>query len=81
MLWNYLKNDVIGSYSKIIYGEQGDKVAIIGRLNEMLKVLHENGQVFFIKEDGISIDYITKKQNNGSNNGTTTKSKSRSKRI
>jgi hypothetical protein len=65
MLWNYLKNDVIGSYSKIIYGEQGDKVAIIGRLNEMLKVLHENGQVFFIKEDGISIDYITKKQNNG----------------
>jgi len=77
MLWNYLKNDVVGSYSKIIYGEQGDKVAIIGRLNEMLKVLHENGQVFFIKEDGISIDYITKKQNNG----TTTKSKSRSKRI
>ena len=48
MLWNYLKNDVIGSYSKIIYGEQGDKVAIIGRLNEMLKVLHENGQIFFI---------------------------------
>lgn len=75
MLWNYLKNDVIGSYSKIIYGEQGNKVAIIGRLNEMLKVLHENGQVFFIKEDGISIDYITKKQNNA----TTTKS--RSKRI
>jgi hypothetical protein len=77
MLWNYLKNDVIGSYSKIIYGEQGDKVAIIGRWNDMLKVLHENGQVFFIKEDGISIDYITKKQNNG----TTTKTKSRSKRI
>jgi hypothetical protein len=77
MLWNYLKNDVVGSYSKIIYGEQGDKVAIIGRLNEMLKVIHENGQVFFIKEDGISIDYITKKQNNA----TTTKSKSRSKRI
>ena len=77
MLWNYLKNDVIGSYSKIIYGEQGDKVAIIGRLNEMLKVLHENGQVFFIKEDGISIDYITKKQKNES----TTKPKSRSKRI
>jgi hypothetical protein len=77
MLWNYLKNDVIGSYSKILYGEQGDKVAIIGRLNDMLKVLHENGQVFFIKEDGISIDFITKKQNNESR----TKSKSRSKRI
>ena len=76
MLWNYLKNDVIGSYSKIIYGEQGDKVAIIGRLNEMLKVLHENGQVFFIKEDGISIDYITKKVKNES----TTKSRSK-KRI
>lgn len=65
MLWNFLKNDVIGTYSKILYGQQGDKVAIIGRLNEMLKVLHEDGQVFFIKEDGISIDYITKKQNNG----------------
>ena len=75
MLWNYLKNDVIGSYSKIIYGEQGDKVAIIGRLNEMLKVLHENGQIFFIKEDGISIDYITKKVKNEST------TKSRSKRI
>lgn len=77
MLWNYLKNDVIGSYSKILYGQQGDKVAIIGRLNEMLKVLHEDGQVFFIKEDGISIDFITKKQKDESR--TTTKS--RSKRI
>lgn len=75
MLWNFLKNDVIGTYSKILYGEQGDKVAIIGRLNEMLKVLHENGQVFFIKEDGISIDFITKKQKNEST------TKSRSKRI
>jgi hypothetical protein len=78
MLWNYLKNDVKGSYSKILYGVQGDKVAIIGRLNEMLKILHENGQVFFIKEDGISIDFITKKPKNESRNET---KKSRSKRI
>jgi len=78
MLWNYLKNDVKGSYSKILYGEQGDKIAVIGRLNDMIKVLHENGQVFFIKEDGISIDFITKKPKNESRNET---KKSRSKRI
>jgi hypothetical protein len=76
MLWNYLKNDVTGSYSKIIYGLQGDKIAIIGRQHEMLKVLHENGRIFFIKEHLISIDFITKNQNNE----TTTKSKNK-KRI
>lgn len=64
MNWSYLKTDVIGTYSSLIYGEQGDKIAIIGRLNEMIKVLHEKGHIFFIKEDIISQDFITKKQNN-----------------
>lgn len=76
MLWCYLLSDVIGSYSKITYGLQGDKIAVIGRHNEMLKVLHENGQVFFVKEHLISTNFITKNQNNG----TTTKPRSK-KRV
>ena len=76
MLWCYLLSDVIGSYSKIPYGLQGDKIAIIGRQDEMIKVLHEDGQVFFVKEHLISIDFITKNQNNG----TTTKPRNK-KRI
>lgn len=77
MLWCYLLSDVIGSYSKIPYGLQGDKIAVIGRHNEMLKVLHENGQVFFVKEHLISTNFITKNQNNGT---TTTKPRSK-KRV
>ncbi|NBU80766.1 MAG: hypothetical protein EBS55_03860 [Flavobacteriaceae bacterium] len=80
MLWCYLNSDVIGSYSKITYGLQGDKIAIIGRHNEMVKVLHENGQVFFVKEHLISTNFITKNQNNGTNNGTITKPRNK-KRI
>lgn len=76
MLWCYLLSDVIGSYSKITYGLQGDKIAVIGRHNEMLKVLHENGQVFFVKEHLISTNFITKNQNNG----TTTKPRNK-KRV
>jgi hypothetical protein len=72
MQWCYLNSDVKGAYSKIDYGQQGDKIAIIGRQNEMIKVLHEEGRVFFIKEDLISIDFINKKpinqQDNGKNN-------------
>lgn len=77
MLWCYLLSDVIGSYSKITYGLQGDRIAIIGRQDEMIKVLHENGHIFFIKEHLISINFITKNQNNGT---TTTKPKNK-KRI
>ena len=62
MHWSYLTTDVKGSYSKIIYGEQGDKVAPIGRINEMIKVLHENGQIFFVKEHLLSNEFINKKQ-------------------
>ena len=76
MLWCYLLSDVIGSYSKIPYGLQGDKIAIIGRHNEMVKVLHEDGQVFFVKEHLISINFINKNQNNA----TTTKPRNK-KRI
>jgi hypothetical protein len=76
MLWCYLLSDVIGSYSKITYGLQGDKIAIIGRHNEMVKVLHEDGQIFFVKEHLISINFINKNQNNG----TTTKPRNK-KRI
>jgi len=76
MLWSFLNSDVKGSYSKITYGQQGDKIAVIGRHNEMIKVLHENGHIFFVKEHLISTDYITKKQNDG----TTTKPRSK-KRI
>jgi len=66
MIWMYLKTDVIGALSRITYGEQGDKIAIVGRLNEMIKVLHEKGHIFFIKEDIISKDLITKKPKNES---------------
>lgn len=66
MIWMYLKTDVIGTYSGLIYGLQGDKIAIIGRLNEMIKVLHEKGHIFFTKEDNISQDLITKKPKNES---------------
>ena len=76
MLWCYLLSDVIGSYSKIPYGLQGDKIAIIGRHNEMVKVLHEDGQVFFVKEHLISINFINKNQNNA----TTTKPRNK-KRV
>lgn len=76
MLWCYLLSDVIGSYSKIPYGLQGDKIAVIGRHNEMVKVLHEDGQVFFVKEDLISINFINKNQNNA----TTTKPRNK-KRV
>lgn len=45
MIWMYLLEDIVGIYSKIVYGVTGDKVAIL-RYSEPCLVLHESGHIF-----------------------------------
>jgi hypothetical protein len=43
-----LKNDIIGSASKIVYGRKGDKVKLKKIQNEMMLVENSMGICFYI---------------------------------
>lgn len=68
MIWMYLKKDILGACSRIIYGHTGDKVAIIGNNIEMLLVLHELGHKFHIQKELLSNEFIKKESKNETKN-------------
>lgn len=53
MIWQYLKHDIIGS-RKNVYGKQGDRVHIIKHQLEMILVINERGNKFFVKADDLT---------------------------
>lgn len=60
MIWMYLNTDIYGASSRNLYGQRGDKVAIIGNNIEMLLVLHESGHKFHIQKELLSNEFIKK---------------------
>jgi len=66
MIWCYLKTDIVGVASNIVYGEQGDRVHVIKNEIDMILVIAENGNRFFVKADDISNTPIDKKTTNES---------------
>jgi hypothetical protein len=53
MIWKYLKQDIIGS-RKNVYGRKGDRVHIIKHQLEMILVINERGNKFFVKSDDLT---------------------------
>jgi hypothetical protein len=49
----YLASDVIGPYSRIQYGQKGDKVTVINSETEMILV-ETNGERFYTKLENLS---------------------------
>jgi hypothetical protein len=46
-----LKQDVIGTASRIVYGRKGEKVIFLKFQHEMIKVQNKAGTQFFVKCD------------------------------
>ena len=59
MIWMYLKEDYVGSYSRNLYALKGDKVAILNNKNPCL-LLHENGVKFHADFNLLSYEKIEK---------------------
>jgi len=59
MIWMYLLEDIVGIYSKIVYGVTGDKVAIL-RYGEPSLVLHESGHKFHCEVKKLTYKKIDK---------------------
>jgi hypothetical protein len=53
----YLREDIIGSASRIIYGRQGDKVQVIRQDYDMSFVIN-NGIKFFVRNEKLSKEKI-----------------------
>lgn len=60
MIWIYLKEDVIGTASRIVYGRKGDKVYILKNEINMCLVMNESESKFYVKSDLLSSTYIQK---------------------
>lgn len=61
MIWQYLKTDIVGVASRIVYGEQGERVYVVKNEIDMLLVMGESGNPFYIKADEVSDTPISKK--------------------
>lgn len=59
MIWMYIKEDIIGIYSHIVYAVKGDKCAILNNENPCL-LLHENGGKFHADFNLLSYEKIEK---------------------
>jgi hypothetical protein len=53
----YLREDIIGSASRIIYGKQGDKVQVI-RQDYDMSFVSNNGIKFFVRNEKLSQEKI-----------------------
>jgi len=56
----YLKNDYKGAASLIQYGLKGDRIHILRNEINMILVISENGNQFWINQDDISSTFIEK---------------------
>jgi len=81
MIWMYLKQDYIGSYSRNIYALKGDKVAILNNNIDMCLVINQEGHLFHVKFENLSYQEIKKEIKKETikkkKNEKTTKSKKR----
>jgi hypothetical protein len=53
----YLREDIIGASSRIIYGRQGDKVQVVRQDYDMSFVIN-NGIKFFVRNEKLSKEKI-----------------------
>ena len=60
MIGLYLKTKIVGASSKILYGNIGDVVYIIGRNADMILVVNNKGLKFHVKDDDLSRTPISK---------------------
>ena len=60
MILMYLTKEVIGAYSKINYGDTGDRVAILKLDSPLCLVLHELGHKFYCNPNLLSNQKIEK---------------------
>jgi hypothetical protein len=85
VIWQYLKTDIKGAASRILYGEQGDRVHIIQNEDNLMLVINEKNEKFYVKADDVSSTPISKKSNNESGinkpSNTNRLQRVRSKRI
>lgn len=61
MIIQYLKKDIKSYHSNRFYGRKGDKVTVISRdVSGLIKVMTLSGNMFFIKEEYLSIELVEK---------------------
>lgn len=63
MIWQYLKSNIKGAASGIYYGLKGDRVSVVSNNVEMILVVNERGDKFYVKADDISSTQIIKNEN------------------
>jgi hypothetical protein len=59
MKFKYLTQDIKGAMSKNIYAKKNEKVLIIGRQSEMILVINDKGNKFFVNEKYLSNELPT----------------------
>lgn len=58
MIWQYLTSNIKGAASGIYYGLKGDRVSVVSNNIEMILVVNERGEKFYVKADDISSTQI-----------------------
>jgi hypothetical protein len=54
MIFKYLNKDIKGAYSKKVYGKKNERVYVVKNEVDMLLVMSESGNKFYITQNDLS---------------------------
>lgn len=54
MIIRYLKSDIKGAYSRLLYGRQGEMVTILQNNINLLLVVNKTGDKYYVKPEQLS---------------------------
>lgn len=54
MIIRYLKSDIKGPYSRMLYGRQGEKVIVLKNNYNLLLVINERNEKYFVNPEQLS---------------------------